>query len=615
MMATDPASIFADRSQAFAWEEKSFAQKVSRIGWLRLFIFVGAAAGAVYLFYTGLNLAGTIVLLLGYGLFLYVLRIHTKLQYRQKHNGFLKKINTEELERLKGKLALFSDGQQYKNERHGYTSDLDIFGANSVFQLLNRAVTGIGQDKLAGWLQQRAPVPEILARQAAAAELSLDIDWRQHLQAKALHYKKTVESPFLFFDWLEAPDFYKDKNWLKITTFLLPVLTVGCLLFSSYFTVDSYGDITKRSAFYAAGICMLLQYLLAAKYHKQRDAYYEKSSGMYDVLRSYHDLLQHIEQRPAQSQKLKEQQTRLTVAGTKASGHIHRLAKIIEYLSARMNVYISFIINAVLMWDFYWMYRLENWKKDVANNMAEILEIIAEAEALASLSAFQYAYPDYAVPQISNNPFEIEVKDLGHPLLFSSVRITNDFAMAGTGRTCIITGSNMSGKSTFLRSVALNLVLAQCGAVVCAKQFRFFPGQVFTAMRTEDNLAESTSSFYAELKRLRMLLDETAIGEPVFYFLDEILKGTNSRDRHAGAKALIIQLHGRNTAGLVSTHDLELGAMEQEHPDYIANYSFNSTIEGDKILFDYKLKPGICRSFNASKLMQLMGIAMENSGE
>jgi len=611
MIAADPASIFASKSQTYAGEESRFARKVSQLGWLRLFIFLSAAAGAVYLFYTDRDLIGFIVLLLGYVVFLYVLQVHTKQQYQQRHNGFLKKINQEELERLKGKLALFSDGHQYRNEQHGYTSDLDVFGANSLFQLLNRAVTSIGHDKLASWLQQPAAVPEMQARQEATAELAPDIDWRQHLQAKALHYKKTVEAPFQFFDWLQAPDFFKDKAWLKRTTFFLPVLTVGFLLYSSYLTIYHYGDVANRYIFYLAGILMLLQYVLAAKYHQERDAYYEKSSGMYDVLRSYHDLLQHIEKRPSRSRKLKEQQKRLTVAGTRASEHIHRLAKIMEYLSARMNVYISLIINAVLMWDFYWMYRLEKWKKDVAGNLAEILEIIAEVEALASLSAFQYAYPDYAVPHISSNPFEIEVKALGHPLLFSSSRITNDFAMAGTGHTCIITGSNMSGKSTFLRSIALNLVLAQCGAVVCAGQFRVYPARVFTAMRTEDNLAESTSSFYAELKRLRMLLDETATGEPIYYFLDEILKGTNSRDRHAGAKALIIQLHGRNTSGLVSTHDLELGAMEQEHPDYISNYSFNSTIEGDKILFDYKLKAGICRSFNASKLMQLMGIAIE----
>ena len=611
MKEADPAAVFKARSQTFTQEENRFARKVSQVAWLRLFIFLGFVAGAIYLFYKDQNLPGVLVLLFGYALFIYVLNIHTKLQYQRRHNSFLKQINTEEIERLSGNLKRFPAGDQYQNEKHGYTSDLDVFGANSLFQVLNRAVTGIGKDKLAGWLQHRAAVPEILARQEAIAELAPDIDWRQHLQAKALHYKHTVEVPFAFFNWLQAPDFFKERSWLKLTTFLLPVLTLLFLFYTAYLTISNDLTSTSRSSFYPAGICMALQYVLAAVFYKQRDAYYENSSGMYDVLRSYRDLLQHLEQRPAQSKKLKEQQTRLAGTGTKASEHIHQLAIIVEYLTARMNVYISLVLNAVLMWDFYWMYRLEKWKKQVAGNMGEILEVVAEAEALSSLSAFSYAYPEYAVPEISQEPFNIDTTELGHPLLFSSPRITNNFKMAGAGHTCIITGSNMSGKSTFLRTIGINLVLAQCGAAVSAQKFRFYPTQVFSAMRTEDNLAESTSSFYAELKRLRMLLDETVTGEPVFYLLDEILKGTNSRDRHAGAKALIKQLHERNAAGLVSTHDLELGAMEQEHPEYISNYSFNSTIEGNKIIFDYKLKAGICRSFNASKLMQLMGIAIE----
>nr|WP_262905208.1 hypothetical protein [Hymenobacter nitidus] len=181
----------------------------------------------------------------------------------------------------------------------------------------------------------------------------------------------------------------------------------------------------------------------------------------------------------------------------------------------------------------------------------------------------------------------------------------------GAGHTGIITGSNMSGKSTFLRTVGLNMVLAQAGAVVCAEAFRVAPAQVYTAMRTQDNLAESTSSFYAELKRLRLLLELTATGQPVFYLLDEILKGTNSRDRHRGAQALVRQLHQRPASGLVSTHDLELAAMAEELPGAVTNYSFNSTIEGDEIRFDYHLTPGACREFNASKLMQLMGIDVQ----
>jgi DNA mismatch repair ATPase MutS len=280
-----------------------------------------------------------------------------------------------------------------------------------------------------------------------------------------------------------------------------------------------------------------------------------------------------------------------------------------------MNVYISFVLNAILMWDFFWMYRLERWKKQVAPELEHILDVVAQTEALASFAAFAFAYPTYALPAISEVPFVVDGEELGHPLIFSTQRITNDFKMAGAGRTCIITGSNMSGKSTFLRTLGINMVLALAGSVVCARRFELYPVQVFTAMRTEDNLAESTSSFYAELKRLRQLLELSASDTPVYYLLDEILKGTNSRDRHEGAKALIRQMHTRNASGLVSTHDLELGAMQQEHPEYITNYSFNSTIEGDQIFFDYRLQPGICRSFNASKLMQLMGIAISVEAE
>ncbi|GEO02389.1 DNA mismatch repair protein [Adhaeribacter aerolatus] len=599
-MVDSPDVVFLNRRQAFAQQEECFKRQANAMGWLRLAIFTAGAVSCGYLFYHNQNSLGFVLLLVAYVVFLIAFKKHTRLQYHQKHNGFLKRINEAETERLNGKLSQFEGGSQFKDSKHPYTSDLDIFGVHSVYQLVNRAVTGIGKVKVANWLSAAAPVPEILERQAAVAELAADIDWRQHLQAKALHYKHQVEEPFAFFDWLKAPDFYRNKSWLKAATFILPVLTVASItLFFSGFSG------------YPAVIFMLAQYLLCYKYASARDDYYEQSSGMYDVLRSYRDLLEHLENRPSEAKKLNNLKQNLVVEGQPASTQIHRLAVIVEYLSARMNVYISFVLNAVLMWDFFWMYRLESWKKQVAPDLEHILDVIAETEALASLAAFCYAYPQYTWPAIGQTPFETDAGELGHPLIFTDTRITNNFKMAGAGHTCIITGSNMSGKSTFLRTLGVNLVLALAGSVVCARRFRLYPVQVFTAMRTEDNLAESTSSFYAELKRLRQLLDLTTDSTPVFYLLDEILKGTNSRDRHEGAKALIRQMHTRNAAGLVSTHDLELGAMQQEHPDYITNYSFNSTIEEDKILFDYKLQPGLCHSFNASKLMQLMGIAID----
>lgn len=595
-----PNPVFEKREQLFAQEEKRYRQKSQAMGWLRLGIFLTGASACGYLFYHDYDASGFLVLVVFYALFLIILKRHTRLQYTQKHNGFLKKINQEEQERLKGNLPLFEGGDRYKNPQHVYTSDLDIFGNYSLYQLLNRAVTSVGQNKLASWLQTTATASEITGRQVAIADLTPDIDWRQHVQAKALHYKQVVQEPFAFFDWLQAPDFYRDKKWLKILIFVLPVVTIAAIV----------GWFLGYSGYPAVGL-VLTQYLLCYQYNQARDDYYEISSGMYDVLRCYRDLLFHIEARPSNADKLKQLAQSLKVSGKPASAQIHELAVIVEYLSARMNVYVSLVINAVLMWDFYWMFRLENWKKNVAENLEHVLDVIAETEALVSLAAYQYANPGYAVPEVSPEPFKLEAENLGHPLIFATNRSTNNFKTTGPGKTCIITGSNMSGKSTFLRTVGINLVLAQAGAAVDAVKMIFNPVQVYTAMRTEDNLAESTSSFYAELKRLRLLLDLSATGQPVFYLLDEILKGTNSGDRHAGAKALIKQLHRRNASGLVSTHDLELGAMQQEHPEYITNYSFNSTIEGDKISFDYKLHNGLCKSFNASKLMQLMGIEME----
>jgi DNA mismatch repair ATPase MutS len=262
------------------------------------------------------------------------------------------------------------------------------------------------------------------------------------------------------------------------------------------------------------------------------------------------------------------------------------------------------------MWDFIWMWRLESWKKTMSGNIGQVLNAAAEFEALSSLAAFQYANPTYAVPHISGRLFEFDAEELSHPLIFSPSRTANSIAFQGAGHTALITGSNMSGKSTFLRAVGVNMVLAFTGTAVCAKRLSVFPAQVYTSMRTEDNLAENTSSFYAELKRLKILLDLTQTGQPVYFFLDEILKGTNSHDRHQGAMALIRQLHQRQAAGFVSTHDLELGNMEQELPGSVQNFSFNSYFEDGQLRFDYTLRPGICQSFNASQLMRQMGIEL-----
>ena len=600
MTPPSPSEVFTQRAEQYGQQEQIYRQKSGRVGWLRLVIFSTGVGSVFYLFRHDYDLAAWLTLAAFYGVFLIVLRWHQRLQYQQRHHAFLQRINLEEITRLQGNLRAFDTGERYRNAQHLYTADLDIFGDHSLFQLLNRAVTSVGKDQLGDWLKAPATPDQIQDRQGAIAELTPQVEWRQQLQAKALHYQPQVAAPLPFFAWLHAPDFFVRKAWLKVLIFTLPVLTIAALV----------AWWLNRVSFYLPAAFMFAQYVLNFRYAIFREEYYVQSNGMHEVLKSYTALLAHLETQVFTAPQLVAMRQLLQIQGKTASVYLNRLASIIEYISARLNVYMNLLLNSILMWDYYWMYRLEKWKKTMAVRLEPILHVIAETEALASLAAFQYANPTFAVPELSAEPFEVRAVSLGHPLVFASHRVTNDFSLAGAGQTMVITGSNMSGKSTFLRTVGINLVLALAGSVVNARALRVYPAQVYTAMRTEDNLAESTSSFYAELKRLKMLLDLTATRTPVYYFLDEILKGTNSRDRHLGAQALIRQLHQRPAAGLISTHDLELGQLENENSDYIQNYSFNSSIEGDQIIFDYKLQPGVCNSFNASKLMQQMGIEL-----
>ncbi|RNI26053.1 MutS-related protein [Rufibacter latericius] len=600
MIQTSPEALFTEREQRFFAAEERQANRYRWVGWLRLSFFVGSVLGCAVLFYYGHNGIGLSLLFGGYFVFATLIHWHNKIEYARKHQLYLGLINRRENERLRGELAGFPSGEEFQELNHYYTADLDVFGDTSLFQLLNRAVTRLGQQRLAEWLKAPASAAEIVARQETVAELVPDLEWRQNLEARAMHHhRKTQQLPQPFLLWLKTPDFFAGKSWLVALTFLLPLLTIGAAIY--------WGQ--GHSHYPFLGL-VLIQFLIAYKFQQERDAYYEESTGMYETLRSYTDLLVHIEGRTFQSQKALELQKQLKIDDQQASEHVRKLASIIQFLSARLNTYLNFLLNHMLMWDFIWMWRLERWKKTMSENIGQVLSAAAEFEALASLAAFQYANPDYAVPKISAVPFQFDTQELSHPLIFSEGRKANSIAFKGAGHTVLITGSNMSGKSTFLRAVGVNMVLAFTGAVVCASRATVFPGQVYTSMRTEDNLAENTSSFYAELKRLKILLDLTVTGQPVYFFLDEILKGTNSHDRHQGAMALIRQLHQRQASGFVSTHDLELGNMEQELPGSVQNYSFNSYFEDGQLHFDYTLRPGICQSFNASQLMRQMGIEL-----
>ncbi|WP_400193539.1 DNA mismatch repair protein MutS [Hymenobacter sp. B81] len=597
-LVVPPHDLFTDNLASHAAEARRIAGRHSAVGWLRIAVFLVGAGGAWWLFRHQPPLAGWAWLLVFYVAFLVIMRWHGRIGYRLLHQQLLGRINQEELTRLGGTINGFDAGLRYQDPQHPYTADLDVFGPHSLFQLLSRTTSRLGQDKLASWLQAPAAPAELRPRQQAVAELAPDVSWCQQWQASARHFPKQSDDPRPFLQWMHAPDFYARRRWLLA---LLPVLPPLALLGMGLWLAAGYSG-------WLALAPILVMYGLNHRFRLERDAVFERSMDMYDVLRAYRDQLLLLEARECEAPQLAALRARLLEHGQPASAYVARLARIAQNFSLRWSTLAGFFANNLLMWDFFWMWRLESWKRQLGGSLEPWLDVVAEVEALVSLAATRYAHPHWAEPELSDEPLTYEAVALAHPLIFSTSRVANDFASVGAGRTALITGSNMSGKTTFLRTVGLNAVLALAGGPVCAQRLRLGPAQLFTAMRTQDNLAESTSSFYAELKRLRQLLDLTATGQPVFFLLDEILKGTNSRDRHAGARGLIRQLHRRPASGLVSTHDLELGDLATVLPGFVNNYSFNSTVAGDDIRFDYRLTPGLCREFNASKLMQLMGI-------
>ncbi|UOQ53268.1 MutS-related protein [Hymenobacter cellulosivorans] len=617
-----PAELFSENLAAHTAQEQYYAGRHRVVAWVRLLAFGASIAAVWWLFSRGQLGAAFAVVAGAYLVFLLLVRWHNAVGYQREHFRLLAQLNQEELARLEGKLSGFDPGLRYLDAAHPYAADLDVFGNHSLYQLLNRATSRLGHDWLAGWLLAGSAPAVIGQRQQAVAELAPNVAWQQEWQARAKHYPKQDADPRTFTEWLRQPDFFQGKGWLKGLMLILPPVAVGSV---ALWLTGYAGPAVLSVVLVLAG--------LNAVFRVARAEYFLHSSSMRDALRAYRDQLAWFEAQAWTSAHLQQLHATLHASAEHqpASALIGQLSRITGLFSARESPLVAALFNNLLLWDLWCMWGLERWKKRLGGQLNAMLEVGAELEALVSLAGFQAANPTYAVPELSTTPLEVTATGLGHPLIFARQRITNDFSTKGAGQTGVITGSNMSGKSTFLRTVGLNMVLAQAGAAVCARHLRLAPAQVYTAMRTQDNLAESTSSFYAELKRLRLLLELTVTKEqaridnslttddeqpvtkpaPVFYLLDEILKGTNSLDRHRGAQALIRQLHARAASGLVSTHDLELSAMAEEMPGAVTNYSFNSTIEGDEIRFDYHLTPGPCREFNASKLMQLMGIEVK----
>ncbi|MEK6475958.1 DNA mismatch repair protein MutS [Catalinimonas sp. 4WD22] len=597
-------STYEERIQLFKTKAFRLAEQHTRMSWMRTLLFVFFLVGIVYFANAQNSSAIFIVSIIFIIAFPLLVRRHNQLKKRRFHIDSLVEINEEEIARLNGKLKGMETGGKFLDLQHPYTGDLDVFGEHSLYQLINRASTYKGKGLLASWLMYPANREEVLSRQEAVQEMKEKLDWRQDFQANGRVAKENEEDTDTLLRWVEEPIALEKRSLYKMAMIVMPLITLAGIIL--YFTSDisGYWPIT---AIFVNGFILWSTAEKASLTHR-------KTFSSISALQAYRAMIRSVEDTDFQHERLQKLKTNFLHEGIQASKEINKLEYILDNFNSRGNVFYH-IFNIVFLLDVYWLLRADKWKSNLKGDISHWFDSISELETLNSLAGFSFSHPEYIVPEIVEVGYVFEAEELGHCLIDSKKRVSNDFSMQGKGKVCIITGSNMSGKSTFLRTVGVNVVLALMGAPVCAKKLKTSVTQVFTSMRTQDSLEESVSSFYAELKRLKQLLQMLENPQqnpemPVMYMLDEILKGTNSQDRHNGAASLIKQLSKLPAFGFVSTHDLELGKMEKEL-NTVINYSFTSSIEQDEIYFDYKIHDGICKSFNASKLMAKMGIAIE----
>ncbi|MBO0930786.1 MutS-related protein [Fibrella aquatilis] len=594
-------TTFPTRQAHFQQLADSAQQRYNQLAIIRLIWFLGAIFGVFFLykieqsgFAAGLGAIG----LVG---FAWLLKRHQRIRRERDLNRQLVFINEDEQARLDRTYLRPETGLAFAPSDHAYAQDLDVFGKQSLFKLLNRTHTHDGSARLAQYLLHPALPATIMLRQEAAAALKPHIDWRQEAEALARLNERVAESPEGLREWANTPT--PLPVWTNLVRFLLPIITLGVL------AAWMLGYLPGLAVI----ICLAVHGVVLGQTNKLALLVGEQTNTVSQTLLAYTDLLRHAEQMPGDTRMLQDLRRRLNTPNGTASTAIARLARLVENLNFRQNVYFMLFVGLPTLWDLHYLQALNRWKAQYGPLLADWLAVEAEIEAINSLAGLAYAHPDYATPElVEDNGIYLEADTVAHPLLPPTRAIANTLSLIGSGKTVLITGSNMSGKSTFLRTLGLNVVLAQAGAVTSARRFACSPVQVYTSMRTQDSLEENTSSFYAELKRLRTLIrlakpsgDPAQL--PVLYFLDEILKGTNSADRHKGAEALIRQLHRTTASGFVSTHDVELGSMANAD-GFVTNYHFRSDIDAGQVTFDYHLRTGVCESFNASQLMQAMGI-------
>lgn len=592
-----PVDYYQEQIEHYAARLKQIKKRRNLVTLAKLLTF----GYMIFLLYLLINQSTQPLLLLGIGavlVFILLTLWDSKIIYRQRLIEELLRINTLESDYLAGNFSALDQGERFNDPAHPYAHDLDLFGEDSLFQHLNRTVTFSGTQKLVSWLLSLSKDPEVIhSRQQAVEELCTGPKWCQHFRAAgALHPTQALDAVVLKSGSAESPFFSKGSTVRLILWIANTIVIVS-------WAVTSFTPLPISISLSLS----LLQLLVLALYIKKINTYHQRLNLFLKTISNYLPLVRLIHDQSFRSPFLQKIRHSLFTPESNSLQALTQLQRIQNSLDQRGNIVIAFVLNGLYLKDFHTLLRLDRWRKAYGPDIETWTDVLSEADALVSMANYRFNHPAYCLPVISQDQL-LYTEEIGHPLLKSERNVTNNFSIRSLHQIAIITGANMAGKSTFLRTIGVNLILAQSGNVVCSRCFAFQPMTLFTSMRTTDNLAKDTSYFHAELLRLQQLVTIAQQEDKVFIILDEMLKGTNSVDKLNGSLAFLKKILSYPISGLVATHDLALGELADDFPEHFFNVCFEIVHSGNQITYDYKLHPGISSNMNASILLKQMGL-------
>jgi hypothetical protein len=527
--------------------------------------------------------------------FVFVAAYHSRIlrarQLADRAAGFYKK----GLARVEDRWAGGGEtGERFDDPHHVYASDFDLFGNGSLFQLLSTARTRMGEDMLARWLLAPAAVQDIRERHAAVFELRDQLDLREDLAVLGQDIGVGVH-PDALSQWAETPNQMRPP-WMRWLSPLLAALAIASVVVWAWL-----GILTPLV------LILVLEKILAYRLRNPLDAVLHETEHAFRDLDLLSGVLARIEAHAFHSVRLRALQRQLSSSDVSASQAVARLRTLVNFIDSRHNLMVR-IIDLPLMYSVQVAFAAERWRQAHGRALRQWLAAIAEMEALLSLAAYSFEHPSDPFPELVDGPAAFDGEELGHPLVPSATCVRNHVNLSGETRVLLVSGSNMSGKSTLLRTVGINVVLAMAGAPVRARRMRLSPLQAGASIRINDSLREGSSRFYAEITRLRQIFDLAGGNPPLLFLLDELLQGTNSIDRRIGAEGVVRALVNRGAIGLVSTHDLALTEIGGSSDGHLHNVHFQDQLENGKMKFDYKLRDGVVTKSNGLDLMRSIGL-------